>query len=109
MIYSEREQLYKRVRNATSNTAVKLKCVEEVGELIKELSSIQCELLKGREVKRELIENTADEVADLFVTLENVTGENIDYLVGKRMNFKVNRLEKRYRDGELTKNMIGLK
>ncbi len=91
-----KDRLFCHVRMATGQNTVEQKFVEECSELIKDVSNLQMNMLKGERFEDD----------DIKSTLEQVTGESDALaIVGVAVDAKLDRLHQRAVDGELKTNM----
>jgi len=101
-----KERLYCNVGMATGQNAVEQKFVEECSELIKDVSNLQMNILKGEKLNDDDVKNTLGEIADFINTIEQVTGEREALkIIGVAIDAKLDRLHRRAIDGELKTNM----
>ncbi len=106
MDQTRKDRLFCHVRMATGQNTVEQKFVEECSELIKDVSNLQMNMLKGERFEDDDIKSTLGEIADFLITLEQVTGESDALaIVGVAVDAKLDRLHQRAVDGELKTNM----
>jgi hypothetical protein len=94
--------LYKSVKRATEYNGRKTseKAIEEFEELIAELEQATERMKCGLSINNVL--EIVDEIADVIITLEqNTETICIQGMIADRVDFKLDRLLQRYKDGEL--------
>ncbi len=103
----EKADLYKQVRATVGDRSVNMKAVEEFSECIVELSSAVVKIMHGERIDSEHRSKIISEIADVIVTLEQITYKhNIAESVKIVSEFKVARLEKYLESGELLKGLM---
>lgn len=103
----EKEKLYSEVRAAAGDRAVCMKAVEELAECIEQLSRASVQIMHKNMLTDADIMSIVSEIADVIITLEQVTGERD--LVGSVALFtdvKLDRLETYLESGELLKGLM---
>jgi hypothetical protein len=103
----EKSELYKQVRAAAGDRAVSMKAVEEFSECISALSNTVVKITHGERISDADAMAIISEIADVIVTLEQVTGDHdIIGSVNLVTDVKLDRLEKYLASGELLKGLM---
>jgi len=104
----EKSELYKQVRSCAGDRAVSMKAVEEFTECVEQLSRVSAKIMHGKEeVDSSDILYIVSEIADVVITLEQVTGDHdVIGSVNLMNEVKLNRLEEYLASGKLLKGLM---
>ena len=102
-------ELFAQVRDATGEPYVMLKAVEEMNELIDELTGAIDMIIKSGNADDIRVESIIDEIADVIITLEQSTGYvDMHNSIGYTIDYKLRRLADTLKCGNLLKGLAHL-